>query len=205
MDKKLTRKTVLVLICIVPLTMGCILTNIARSALSDGQETSPTEQVALPTETGGEAVPTVEVTVPTIEPAEVVPTEETAQQPTHETICTEVDNLRICIPQGLADNLVVSTVPEFTAEMGAPWDVAPEHRLIDLQGYLITNAFWRPQIIIYPIEAYNSSLTWMHCWHKNRSKSTTLHSCPLSMPLPSWMPARCITMMILWPSGDTVF
>ncbi len=82
-------------------------------------------QIQVETEPAEETVPTVEVTVPTIEPAETVPTEEKAQEPAHETICTDVDELRICIPQGLADNLVVSTVPEFTAEMGAPWDVAP--------------------------------------------------------------------------------
>ena len=136
---------------IIPFTMGCFLTRIARSFLLDTTPTTP--PVAIVDK------PTPEpVLVPTIEEAVPAPTQEVVQNggASHEPICTQVDELKICAPYGLVDSLVVSTIPEITSEEGAPWEISPKHYQIDFQGYPLQDTFWKPKMEIYPLERYQS-------------------------------------------------
>lgn len=149
-----------VITLLIPLTMGCFMTRIARSFLAEEQETPVIEQpIEISTETPPEIIePTEEIVMATNAPEVATPAPEITQGgASHEPICTNVEDLTICMPYGLADTLVVSTIPEVTADTGAPWEVGPEHYEIALQGYKISDAFWKPTISIYSIEKFQAT------------------------------------------------
>jgi hypothetical protein len=158
MQSNKTIRVLAVISIILPLTMGCFLTRMVGSFSATQTPPDATQEtIQLPT-----SLPPTEI-IPTDLPAEPTPTVEIVQ-PTkteivqggasHEPICAKAGDLQICFPIFLANNLVVSTVPEVTADNGAPWEVAPEHSVIDVQGYPLSNMFMKPQINIYPLAEY---------------------------------------------------
>jgi hypothetical protein len=58
------------------------------------------------------------------------------------------------IPTELAAGGSGTLVPEAKGDAVAPWDVAPEHILLTLDGYKLGGKFYQPQIFVYPAQAY---------------------------------------------------
>jgi hypothetical protein len=102
--------------------------------------------MAAPTTAPTAAQPTVE---PTVAP------EPTAAQPTAMPgTAIAFDRLSLVAPAGLATGGTGTQVAEATDQNGAPWDVAPAHLLLKLDGYPLPDKLLEPQIIVYPADAY---------------------------------------------------
>jgi hypothetical protein len=64
------------------------------------------------------------------------------------------DRLSLVIPTGVATGASGTLVPEAKGDNVAPWDVAPEHIQLQLDGYALEAKFHQPQIYVYPAQAY---------------------------------------------------
>ena len=64
------------------------------------------------------------------------------------------DRLSLVIPTGLAAGGSGTLVAEAKRDEAAPWDVAPEHIQLTLDGYALEGKLNQPQIYVYPAEAY---------------------------------------------------
>jgi len=64
------------------------------------------------------------------------------------------DRLSLVIPTGVAMGGSGTLVPEAKGESVAPWDVAPEHIQLTLDGYALEGKMVQPQIYVYPAQAY---------------------------------------------------
>ncbi len=65
------------------------------------------------------------------------------------------DRLNLVIPAGVAAGGSGTLVPETKEDNTvAPYDVAPEHIQLKLDGYALAGKFFDPQIFIYPAQAY---------------------------------------------------
>ncbi len=64
------------------------------------------------------------------------------------------DRLSMIIPSALAAGASGTLVPEATSEDVAPWDVAPQHIQLKLDGYMLEGKLHQPQIYVYPAQAY---------------------------------------------------
>lgn len=62
--------------------------------------------------------------------------------------------LRLTIPDGLATSASAETIDMVTDQNGAPWDVAPAHLQLTLQGYPSGGSFHVPQFFVYPTQDY---------------------------------------------------
>jgi hypothetical protein len=69
---------------------------------------------------------------------------------------TEVsfDRLSLVVPAGLATGGSGTLVAETRVDEVAPWDVAPEHIQLTLDGYALQGKFFQPQLYVYPAQAY---------------------------------------------------
>ena len=64
-------------------------------------------------------------------------------------------NVSLVIPEGLATNALVGTVPALTdAQKWSPWDIAPQHIRILLDNYSPCCTFHPAEIRVYPAQAY---------------------------------------------------
>lgn len=64
--------------------------------------------------------------------------------------------IRLVIPSELATGASAETIDVVTDQTGAPWDVAPAHLLLTLQGYALQGSFHVPQLFVYPAPQYAS-------------------------------------------------
>ena len=62
--------------------------------------------------------------------------------------------IKLVIPNGLATSASVETIDVVTDQSGAPWDIAPAHLQLTLQGYPLNSSFHVPQIFVYPAPEY---------------------------------------------------
>ncbi len=62
--------------------------------------------------------------------------------------------IRFNIPEGLAAGATAETIDVVTDQTGAPWDVAPAHLQLTLQGYALGSSFHVPQLFVYPAQQY---------------------------------------------------
>lgn len=62
--------------------------------------------------------------------------------------------IRIVIPAGLATGATAETIDVVTDQTGAPWDVAPAHLQLALQGYSVDTTAHVPQVFVYPAQPY---------------------------------------------------
>ena len=62
--------------------------------------------------------------------------------------------IQLLIPPGLATGATAETIDVVTENTGAPWDVAPAHLQLTLQGYSIEITSHVPQIFVYPAQQY---------------------------------------------------
>jgi hypothetical protein len=64
------------------------------------------------------------------------------------------DRLSLVVPTGVAAGGSGMLVPEATGDNVAPWDVAPDHIQLKLDGYVLEGKLHQPQIYVYPAQAY---------------------------------------------------
>ena len=62
--------------------------------------------------------------------------------------------IRMVIPDELGAGATAETIDVVTDQTGAPWDVAPAHLQLTLQGYSVQNTFHVPQFFVYPAQEY---------------------------------------------------
>lgn len=62
--------------------------------------------------------------------------------------------IRLVIPSGLATGAMADTIDVVTENTGAPWDVAPAHLQLSLQGYSVGTSALVPQIFVYAAQQY---------------------------------------------------
>lgn len=65
--------------------------------------------------------------------------------------------IKLVIPNGLAISATAETIDVITEQTGAPWDAAPAHLQLTLQGYLLESSFHVPQVFVYPAQEYASA------------------------------------------------
>ncbi len=87
------------------------------------------------------------------QPAAAPAASATAAQP---GIPVSATPIRFVIPDGLATGASAETIDVVTDQTGAPWDVAPAHLQLTLQGYALGNSFHVPQVFVYPAQQYAS-------------------------------------------------
>ncbi len=62
--------------------------------------------------------------------------------------------IKLVIPAGLGTGASAETIDVVTDQTGAPWDVAPAHLQLTLQGYPPNVSFHVPQIFVYSAQQY---------------------------------------------------
>jgi hypothetical protein len=91
--------------------------------------------------------------VPTEPPAALPPTE--TQAPAFEGKPATVNNVSFVIPNGLASAASGAQIPAVANDPNAPpWDVAPAHLEITLDGYPVASNMFKPKIYVYPALDY---------------------------------------------------
>ncbi len=128
-----------------------VLPGLACRLTGSGNESQP--QISQITPELATEMPPLPTDTPLPPPTEA-PIEEPAKPAEFETTCTEIPNFQVCVPQELASALVASTVAAADSPDIPFWAVMPEHRVIDLQGYPLTNTFLQPKIHIIPAPDY---------------------------------------------------
>jgi len=124
---------------------------------------------AAPASTSTRAVaissPTAEVPVtPTVKnlptaTLEALPTftaEPTSAPATNPVVGTAVsfDRLSLTLPTGVATGASGTLVDKAEGDNVPPWGVAPTHIELKLEGYALQGKFHKPEIYVYPAEAY---------------------------------------------------
>ena len=112
-----------------------------------------TAETAVPVITSAPAENQTEPTA-LASPTETV---EPAPSPTEMTFsgtAVSFEQLSLVIPSDVAAGGSGMIVPEAKGETVAPWDVAPEHIQLKLEGYALGDKFHQPQFYVYPAEAY---------------------------------------------------
>lgn len=62
--------------------------------------------------------------------------------------------LRFVIPVGLGTGASAETIDVMTDQTGPPWEIAPAHLQLTLQGYAVQNSIHVPQFFVYPSPEY---------------------------------------------------
>ena len=63
-------------------------------------------------------------------------------------------NVSMSIPNGFASGVSGETIARAEGNAVAPWDIAPEHTVITLDGYVLGKRFHEPKIYVYPVEEF---------------------------------------------------
>ena len=74
--------------------------------------------------------------------------------PTQNGISIFASPLRFIIPNGLASSAIAENIDVVTDQSGSPWEVAPAHLQLTLEGYPSNASFHVPQIFVYPAQQY---------------------------------------------------
>ncbi len=82
------------------------------------------------------------------------PTPFTATPQTGQGIPVLATPIQLLIPDGLATGVTADTIDLVTDQTGAPWDIAPAHLQLTLQGYDVGVSFHVAQIFVYPAQPY---------------------------------------------------
>lgn len=72
----------------------------------------------------------------------------------HSGIPVSAAPIRLLIPAGLATGAIAASREAVTDQGGGPWDVAPTHLDVTLEGYALQSEFQAPQLFIYPAQQY---------------------------------------------------
>jgi hypothetical protein len=109
--------------------------------------------------------PTVEVPAAPTAKALPTPTPETLPTPTAEPpsaptvapvsgAAVSFDRLSLTLPTGLASGASGTQVAEANGQDAEPFGLAPAHIELKLEGYALQGKFHKPQIYVYPADAY---------------------------------------------------
>lgn len=90
---------------------------------------------------------------PTTEPATVAPAQPPSA-PSFEGKALTIGNVSFVLPNGLATAASGAQIPAADEQSGAPWDVAPAHIEITLDGYPSQSNMFKPKIYVYPMLDY---------------------------------------------------
>ena len=138
-------RRIMILIAILVLSgLACRLTGSGNESQPQVPQVTPelaTEMPPVPTDTVAPMPTEAPVDVP-VEPVDF------------EKTCAEIPNFQVCVPKELASALVASTVAAADTADTPFWAVMPEHHVIELQGYPLTNTFLKPKIHIIPAADY---------------------------------------------------
>jgi hypothetical protein len=77
-----------------------------------------------------------------------------AATPTEGGISFFASPIKMVIPAGLAISASAEPIDVVADQSGAPWEVAPAHLQVTLQGYPSNNSFHVPQFFVYPAHDY---------------------------------------------------
>ncbi len=111
------------------------------------------------TQTNAESTPT-EPTLETMASSTHTPSPQVSTEPANtpapafEGASVFYGPISLVIPSGLASGISGEQFPRLEGESVAPWDVTPGHTEITLEGYLLQDKFHRPQLFVYPAQAY---------------------------------------------------
>ncbi|NUM48330.1 MAG: hypothetical protein HUU38_26785 [Anaerolineales bacterium] len=108
---------------------------------------------ALPTPTTEPIPQTIPTDLPTALPA-VPTTEPTPTADPFPGTPITFGNVTLVIPPGLATGILGTEIPAASGENVAPWEIAPAHIQLTLEGYALQDKFHQPRLFIYPAEAY---------------------------------------------------
>src|SRR5512133_1612621 len=97
--------------------------------------------------------PPVQQQQPTPESATVAPVQPTSA-PSFEGKALTIGNVSFVLPNGLATAASGVQIPAADEQSGAPWDVAPAHVEITLDGYPLQSNMFKPKIYVYPMLDY---------------------------------------------------
>jgi hypothetical protein len=89
-------------------------------------------------------------------PASLAPPTQTSA-PTFDGKSVTVGNISFVIPNGLATAASGAQIPAANEQNAAPWDVAPAHLEITLDGYPSQGSTFHPKIYIYPAQEYSTA------------------------------------------------
>ncbi len=64
--------------------------------------------------------------------------------------------IQLRVPASLATSASADTIDVVTDQTGAPWDVAPAHLQLTLQGYSVGTTSHVPQLFVYPADQYTA-------------------------------------------------
>jgi hypothetical protein len=99
------------------------------------------------------AAPTAEVPPsPTVEPPPAPTAEPTAVPVSGAAV--SFDRLNLVAPAGVATGGTGAQVAEVAGENAGPWDIAPAHFQLTLDGYALQGQLLQPRIYVYPADAY---------------------------------------------------
>ena len=62
--------------------------------------------------------------------------------------------IRMVVPAGLGTSAIAENIDVATDQTGSPWDVAPAHLQLTIQGYSVQTTFHVPQFFVYPAQEY---------------------------------------------------
>jgi hypothetical protein len=118
---------------------------------------TPAVAAPAPTATVAPPTPTTEVLPSPATEAPPTPVAEPSSTPTAGSVpgvATSFDQLSLVLPAGLANGVSGTLVPKADDTNAAPWDVAPAHIQLKLEGYALPDKFLQPQVYVYPAEEY---------------------------------------------------
>jgi hypothetical protein len=132
-------------------------TILAMTVMACGMTLNVTPSAPVPTNTAAPVQPTT--TIPAPPPTDTVmpsPIPATATIPAPVADGTQVSSgpLSVFLPAGLASGARGSQFPRAEGDNVAPWEVTPGHTLLELDGYPLQGKSMRPQIYVYPAQAY---------------------------------------------------
>lgn len=111
----------------------------------------PAEPAGSPTQTAAPTQPGPTTALPPTASADPTPTPPAGSLP---GTAVSFDRLSMVVPAGVAASATGTLVPEATGDSVAPWDVAPQHIRLALEGYALQEKFHQPAVYVYPAQAY---------------------------------------------------
>jgi hypothetical protein len=77
-----------------------------------------------------------------------------AASPTPAGASFSSDGVSLVVPADLASGAAAEKIPAADEQTAGPWQAAPAYVRITLQGYALSDKFFKPQIMIYPAQEY---------------------------------------------------
>jgi hypothetical protein len=135
-DSKVKRVSAFVSMILIASTLAACSINSSAPTRTTGTDQAATSVAAAPSA----SLPTADQVEPTLTPFPGVP--------------VSFEHLHLVLPPTLARGGSGTKVPPSQGTDVPPWEVSPEHIQLDLDGYVLQNTSYQPQIFVYPAEEY---------------------------------------------------